>query len=127
MDFASLWRGNDSSSNKQQNQTSERQPANEGESVLMCCIHSQLLIRYWDFVFMETEGLILEQRLQCSVGRLRRSWSCPVPVLGGLQAAGSSGVPGVGSRKSLCCPGSSQSKAVYFNRFQVSLLICMQN
>lgn len=70
MDFASLWRGNDSSSNKQQKQTSERQPANEGESVLLCCIHSQLLIRYWDLVCMETKRLILEQRLLCNVGRL---------------------------------------------------------
>lgn len=38
--------------------------------MLLCCVQSQPLIKYWDFVFMETKDLILEQRLLCSVGRL---------------------------------------------------------
>lgn len=70
MDFACLWRGADSSSNKQQKQTSKWQSANEGESVL-CCIHSQLLIRFWDFLCLHGDKrLILQQRLPCRVGRL---------------------------------------------------------
>lgn len=110
MDFASLWRGNDSSSNKQQNQTSERQPANEGESVLMCCIHSQLLIRYWDFVFMETEGLILEQRLLCNVGRLiRAEKELVLPSLSAGRLAGC---------RELWCPWCWEQKVLVLPRQQ---------
>lgn len=71
VDFACLWRGADSSSNKQQKQTSKWQSANEGESVLLCCIDSQLLIRLWDFLRLHgNKRLILQQRLPCNVGRL---------------------------------------------------------
>lgn len=75
-DFAFLWRGADSSSNKQPEQASKWQSANEGESVF-CRVHSQLLIRFWDFLHLRGNGrLILHQRLPCSVGGLRRSWPC---------------------------------------------------
>lgn len=50
---------------------SKWQAVNESESVLLYCIYSQLLIRFWDFLHLHgNKRLILWQRLPCNVGRL---------------------------------------------------------